>query len=142
MVDTKDYTWESGDDGEVAMIYKTKATDADPLLPVDLTGYSLRMDIATQTGDWVWTFNSEDIVVTPSVDSPGIADNEAQLSPNGLIFIVVPRVLTLPGGKISDQINLGNLAFNYDVFLRSPLDKQKKILKGVITINSSVTKWV
>lgn len=101
------------------------------------------MDIAVQSsGERVWTFNSDDLVGEPEADSPGNEDNEATLNADGLIYIVVPRSLSLASGAIFEEMTVGNLVFDYDVFLRKPNNTQKKILKGTITINPSVTKWI
>lgn len=137
----RNYVWDQGEDLEINMIYKQG--EAGAVAPVDLTGYQLRMDIRKNDveGVWVWTLNSDDIVEDPSVDAPGETDNEVTLGVDGAIIVQVPRSLTLPGGAIHAQLSTGATAFAYDIFLRNPQNKQRKILTGLITVTRSVTLW-
>jgi len=142
MAETQNYAWEQGEDAEVNLIYKEKATPEATALPVDLTGYSVRMDISKASdGTRVWTFNSSDNAGASPIDEVGSADNEAVLNSSGEISISIPRSLTLPGGAIATAVTAGVLVFKYDLFLRSPSNKQKKLLTGQITINPSTTLW-
>lgn len=141
-----DFTWEQGSDLVLSFVYK-EGVDQASATPVDLTNYSLRMDISTQTATptRVFTFNSDDIVATPTVDETGEADNEAVLNADGTINITVPRTLTLEGGAIQAQMDAGNTVFDYDIFLRDNTvapGVQKKILRGTITVEKSVTLWL
>jgi len=143
-VDPYNFTWEQGEDFTFQLIYKTGTIGAET--PVNLTGYSLRMDIyGTPTGR-IYTFNSVDIA---DLDGPGAGiegdtNKEAVLGTDGTINISIPRSLTLPGGAIYTELVAGRNVFQYDIFLRdngTPA-KQMKILNGTITVNKSVTLWV
>lgn len=136
------FEWEQGEDAEINLIYKEKASPSAEALPVNLTNYTIRMDIATQ-GDStrVWTFNSSDNAGASPIDEPGNADNEATLGTDGSISVLIPRSLTLPSGAVYTQIQAGKLVFTYDLFLRAPSLRQKKILKGIVTVNPSTTLW-
>lgn len=143
MVAVYNYNWEQGEDLTLLMVYKQGLPGAET--PVNLTGYSLRMDIVTPTGERRFTFNSDaiadvDPVVAGSQADPSI---EATLGTDGTISITIPRTLTLPGGELYDDItaNPPMLTFNYDVFLRDTNNKQKKLLKGQITVERSYTLW-
>lgn len=142
MAAVHNYTWAQGEDLVLSMLYKQGPVGAE--VPVDLTGYKLRMDIVS-AGTRRFTFNSEAI---PDVDPIAAGDQpdaatEAVLGADGSINITIPRTLTLPGGELWDDINSPTpvLTFDYDVFLRDPSNKQKKILKGQITVEKSVTLW-
>ena len=138
----QDYVIEQGEDTEVTLVYKTKATPEDEALPVDLTGYSARMDIAIQgTSTRVWTFNSSDDAGASPIDETGNQDNEATLGSDGTISINIPRSLSLSGGPIFINMAAGKFLYAYDLFLRNPEGKQKKVLKGTITVTPSVTLW-
>lgn len=143
MVAVHNYTWEQGEDLVLSMLYKQGPVGAE--VPVDLTGYQLRMDIVTPAGERKYTFNSDAIIdvdpTTPELE--GDTEEEAVLGADGSIAITIPRTLTLPGGEVYDDITATPPVntFNYDVFLRDPSDKQKKILKGTITVEKSVTLW-
>lgn len=134
VVPNYDYVWQQGEDGEINMIYR----QGIPAAAVDLTGYKLRMDIRNGTGELLFTFNSDDITEVPSVDEVGVADNEAVLGRQGEISIVVPRAASLPGGPLEGEI--GN-PLQYDIFLRNTENKQRKILRGTITLEASQTRW-
>lgn len=141
-VPVQNYTIEQGEDVDIFLVYKTGPAGAE--VPVNLsTGYSVRMDIraANTSGDRVWTFNSADIVGETGVDVAGPADNEATLGAAGEISIAVPRSLSLAGGSVFTKIAENISVFAYDLFLRAPNGKQKKVLQGTITYNKSVTLW-
>lgn len=128
-VPTLDLVWQQGEDGEIDMVYKINGT------PVDLTGYKVRMDIKASGDDTVLlTLNST------GADTGGetASGNEVTLNSSGEIFILVPRSASLPSGQLFENIDE---ALNYDVFLRDASTKQKKILEGTVTIESSVTLW-
>jgi hypothetical protein len=128
-----DFVWQQGEDGLINITYSIDG------VPVNLTGYKLRMDIrSTATGTILYTFNSDDIVETPSVDVTGASDNEATLTSGGAINIVVPRTASLTGGTLAN--NIGE-SLAYDIFLRDTANKQRKILKGTVTIEASITRW-
>jgi hypothetical protein len=147
-VASKDFTWEQGEDLEIAIIYKTGTSEANAT-PKDLTGYSVRMDIrATDvSGNRIYTFNSEDVIdldgAGPNSDDD-VVKEISQPGADGMIRITVPRSLTVQGGPIfelmSDTLNPVNI-FAYDIFLRDTDDKQAKILAGKIIVNRSVTLW-
>lgn len=124
----------------MSLIYKEGPTGSE--VPVDLTGYSLRMDVVQSgVGTRVFTFNSDDID-DPAADNVGPADNEAVLGSDGTITIVVPRSLTLTGGAVANLFNASDsLVLNYDIFLRNPAGLQSKILRGNVTVERSYTKW-
>lgn len=122
------FVWQQGEDATISLTYKTTAN-----VPVDLTGYSVRMDVADASKTLLYTFNSADL--TDPVDT----NKEATLGGSaGTINIVVPRSVTLGTGALAN--NIGS-ALNFDVFLRDASNKQKKILTGTITIQPSVTQW-
>jgi hypothetical protein len=127
----------------MSLVYKAGPTGAE--VPVDLTGYSLRMDIALTDGTRVYTFNSDAIADVDNVapgDTPDTT-TEVTLGTAGEINITVPRSVTLPDGEAFQYLNATPpvLIYNYDIFLRDTADKQKKILQGQISIEKSVTLW-
>lgn len=123
----KDFVWQQGEDGEISLVYKA----GDPAEPVDLTGYKLRMDIRASGGSTpLYTFNSDDA----DAETP----DEAVLTADGEINIVIPRTVSLPAGPLASTIGQ---ALNYDIFVRNPDGKQKKFLKGTVTIEASETLW-
>lgn len=134
-VPTYAYVWEQGADLVMQMVYKTGA-DVGSATPVDLTGYNVRMDISDGTTR-VYSFNSVALTDVTPTDST----LEATLDSSGNINITVPRSLTLTGGAVYTAMNAGKTVFFYDVFLRDPSGKQKKILSGQITVNKSYTLW-
>ncbi len=145
MAGTKKYRWDQGADGEIDFVYKL-GSSAEDAIPVDLTNYTLRMDISVQgtdpAADRIWTFNSDDNAGTTPIDETGDTDNEATLGSEGQVHIIVPRALTLAGGVIYEKMTEEfQFTFNYDIFLRKPAGTQKKILKGTVTIDPSVTLW-
>lgn len=136
---TYNWIWQEGEDLVMSFIYKEGPSGSE--VPIDLTGYQLRMDIVAN-GVRLYTFNSDDIVEVPSVDETGATDNEATLGSDGTINIVVPRSLTLGSGAVASQFQGTNsLSLNYDIFLRNPAGLQTKILRGGITVERSYTKW-
>lgn len=137
-VATYNWTWQQGADLVMSLIYKEGPAGSET--PVNLTGYSVRMDLV-HSGTRIYTFNSDDIPVV-GVDETGAADNEAVLGTDGTINIVVPRDITLPGGEVHAVLApTGNTVLNYDIFLRNPSDKQAKILKGTVVVEPSYTLW-
>ncbi len=145
-VPTRTYQWEQGTDLVMKFIYRTGPSIGE-MMPVDLTGYSVRMDVraTNATGDRVWTFNSDDI---PDVDpvTPGDQPDSTQeivLGADGSISITVPRSLTLPEGTIYEKLTDSPpvTIFVYDIILRDEDGKQSKIISGTISVNSTVTLW-
>lgn len=130
-----DLTWIQGEDFNVNFVYKTQEGTADPV-PVDLTGYKLRMDVFSQTSTptRLYTLNSDELT------DPTDATTEATLNADGTIVIAIPRSVTLSGGELYDAIQSGT-TFKYDVFLRSPANKQTRLVGGTITVTPSVTLW-
>lgn len=143
---TLDFVWQQGDDFVISMTYK-EGPDAQSVVPVDLTGWSVRMDIKTTSGVRLYTFNSQSIQDTDPLTAGDQSDavTEAVLGSDGTILITVPRSITLPPtGAIYQQMSSPTnpqTIFDYDIFLRSTTDKQKKILKGKVTIERSITLW-
>lgn len=141
-VPSQPLTWEQGTDLTISLVYKEGPPGAE--VPIDLTNYAVRMDIKTTevAGTHIFTFNSEDIVETPPVDTTGSSDNEATLGSAGQINILVPRALTLVDGALYTYLNNNVTGFFYDIILRNKTtNKQIKILKGTITVNRGVTLW-
>lgn len=136
-VPTNDYTWQQGEDLVLSLIYN-EGPEGDET-PVDLTGWSLRMDIVDEDTR-LFTFNSDDIPVS-GVDVAGDADNEAILGNDGSISIVVPRALTLVNGAVYSRFLNGTTDYHYDIFLRNPANNQWPILRGTITVKKSYTLW-
>lgn len=136
-----DWVWSQGADLDMSFKYLRGPEGSETA--VNLTGYKLRMDIrATDiTGTRVYTFNSDDIAGDTTIDLTGVADNEAVLSADGSIHIVVPRALTLPNGAIFAFMQDNISVFVYDIFLRDTAGKQWPILKGNISIEKSITLW-
>ena len=140
MVAINDVTWEQGEDFVMHLVYK----EGDQ--PVDLTDYEVRMDIAPDKSPGiVLILNSSDLDATDHegnpLDQPGEHDNEITLDEEGNINIYVSRFVTLPGGVIGNRLATGN-KFIYDLFVRDTATmRQKKLAKGTITVNKSVTLW-
>lgn len=139
-------TWQQGEDLVVSMVYE-EGVDEASTAPVDLTGYSVRMDIKNDVGLRLYTFNSlaiqdvDPLVTGDQTDSV----TEAVLNNQGQINISVSRVLTLPpNGPFYQQLSAPTPknVFDYDIFLRNPLGFQSKILKGKITLERSITLWL
>lgn len=132
------WTWQQGADLVMSLVYKEGPTGSET--PVNLTGYSVRMDLV-YAGARIFTFNSDDIAEA-GVDETGATDNEATLGTDGTINIVVPRDITLPTGEVYAIMALtGNTVINYDIFLRNPAGKQWKILRGTVVVEPSYTLW-
>lgn len=129
---TYNWTWQQGEDLLMDFVYKEGPVGAE--VPVDLTGYALRMDIVSNK-TLIFTFNSDDEDTETS--------DEVTLGADGNISIVVDRDLTLPGGAVFDLLAAATpvSVFPYDVFLRNPAGRQQKILKGTITVETSYTLW-
>lgn len=126
-VSNYDFVWQQGEDAEINLIYK----ESDGT-PIDLTGWKLRMDVSGGLITTPYVFNTDD-------EDPETFD-EATLNANGEIHIVVPRSVTLTGGALYNAV--GQTVLGYDIFLRAPSGKQRKILRGNITIEGSKTLWV
>jgi len=139
---TYNWTWQEGEDLVMSFIYKEGPKGSE--VPIDLTGYTVRMDLVSGVNR-IYTFNSDDI---PDVDSstPGDQDDpviEAGVGSDGSITIVVPRSLTLSGGAVTSLFQgTDSLVLNYDIFLRNPSNLQSKILRGTVTVERSYTKWL
>ena len=130
------YTWPQGEDLDVSFLYKEGPDGSE--VAVDLTGYHVRMDIVNSaTSAVVFTFN------TAEQADP----DEIETQSDGTVIISVPRSLTLPGattpedGAVYTDMQTGVLVYNYDIFLRNPSNKQKKVYRGTITIEPSYTLW-
>lgn len=128
---TKNYTWNQGEDGVMRFTFKRGESQATAT-PVDLTEWSLRMDIGTQTTPSIYTFNTN--------DGDPLTEDEAVLGSDGSITITVPRSVTLPAGTLGGMLSSQNV-FNYDIFLRDDNDKQFKFASGTVTVEKSVTLW-
>lgn len=129
----KDFEWDQGADLGISITYKIDNE------PVDLTGYKARMDIAKPSSAErvasLYTFNTDDDDV--------VTHDEITLYGDGLIYVEVPRSLTLDGGPIySDLENATQVKYIYDLFLRDVAGRQRKILQGEITVLRSVTLWM
>lgn len=140
-----DFIWEQGEDLVVDILYLVDDVGVDLSAP----GNAVRMDIApllqnpASPSAAIFSLNSEDFTSDPALDVVGDADNEVTLGAAGQIQMVVGRAATLSGGAIGDQLAAQQKEFKYDIFLREATGSlQKKILKGRITINGSVTKWL
>lgn len=129
-IPTHDFIWQQGEDGEISMIYKQNG------VAVNLTGYELRMDVKQAgSGTVLFTFNTADSD-TGGEETSG--DEVAALGATGEIHVLVPRTASLTGGQLFNYLDA---ALSYDIFLRDSSEKQKKILKGTITIEKSTTLW-
>lgn len=135
MAAIQNYTWIQGEDLLMTLIYKVGETP-ETATPVDLTGYSLRMDVASQGASptRLYTLNSDELV------DPADTTTEATLLADGTINIAIPRSVTLPGGELYEALSSG-LVFDYDLFLRDTSNKQKKVIGGTITVAKSITHW-
>lgn len=127
--------WNQGEDLYFVVTYM------EDDVPVDLTGWSARMDLVrsgTPTGSpavSLYTFNTDD-------EDPATED-EITLGSDGTITINVPRSLTLDEGALAaDLATAASAKYKYDLFVRDLQDRQRKILDGEITVNRSVTKWL
>lgn len=131
---TYNYLWPQGEDLDITFTYK-EGPDGEEV-PVDLDGYTVRMDLVHPvTGAVIYMFNTaeqenpDEIVVNSGGD--------------GIVLISVPRGLTLPPtGAVYEVMNDESITvFNYDIFVRNPSNKQKKMYRGTITIEPSYTLW-
>lgn len=133
-------TWQQGDDLTFGLIWEENDVVVDFTDP-DRTD-ELRMDIVSDEGERLYTFNSDTIADADPVEDGAQPDTttEVTFGSEGQINIVVDRAVTLPGGSVYDQLAEGVTLFNYDIFLRTN-GRQKKILKGQITVDQSWTLW-
>lgn len=143
---TLNMTWQQGEDLVVSMVYK-EGVDEATTSPVNLTGFSVRMDIKNASGVRLYTFNSQSIADVDPIASGDQPDSvtEATLTSLGQINISVSRTLTLPpSGPFYQQLSAPTPqnVFDYDIFLRNTQGLQTKILKGQITLEKSVTLWL
>ena len=123
-----DFRWQQGEDGEIFITYKY----GSPAEPLNLTGYSLRMDIKSpEVVGSLYTINSD--------DDDDETDDEVTLGTKGEIAILLPRTASLPGGPLANRIQQ---TLTFDIFLRNPENRQKKILTGTIYFDPSNTLWV
>lgn len=138
------YVWEQGEDLIIEVIYKVN----DVAVEMTMESHAVRMDIAPKpappvpTGPPIFSFNSDDLDDSP-LDEEGPDDNEVTFpeSKPGAIHIKVPRALTLPGGAIGESLETTR-AYEYDLFIRDKISNlNRKLLRGTITINPSVTHW-
>lgn len=142
--------WHQGEDLTISLIYKTTSSfegeEPTEPTPVDLTGYTVRMDISTLDYQRLYTFNSDVITDVDPETEGDVEDAEIDATlggPTGEIKINIPREITLPDGPLFTFLDANPpvTTFTYDVFLRDPDDNQKKILRGSISIEKSVTLW-
>lgn len=125
----KNFIWQQGEDGEINLRYSVMVGEDKTY--VDLTDYSLRMDIVGTDANY--SLNSE--------DSNPATEDEVTLNYNGelgRIRIVVPREASIGAGTLTPGIGE---ALTYDIFLRNPEGLQKKIMRGTIIIEASTTIW-
>ena len=143
MAGTQNYTWDQGADLIISLIYQSGPAGSEA--PVNLTTWQCRMDIAAPDGTILTVLNDEAITDADPFTPGNQADNlyEVVLGSDGSIVITLSRALTLPGGAFNKYIsaNPSQNQFEYDIFLRSSVGKQSKILQGTITLVKSVTKW-
>lgn len=128
-IPTKNFIWQQGEDGEIPLRYSVVINDVKTY--VDLTDYSLRMDIVGTDANY--SLNSED-------ENPSTVD-EVTLNDGGVlgaIRIVVPRAASIDTGTLTPGVGE---ALAYDIFLRNPEGLQKKIMRGTIIIEASTTIW-
>lgn len=132
------FTWHQGEDFVVDITYTISGT------PVDLTGYSARMDIAPVAGGTpaapIFVLNSDDIAGI-EWDVPGETDNEITLGADGKLLIKIGRDITLPTGPIGQKLSASVNTFGYDLFLRDAAGMQQKLLQGAIKVEKSITQW-
>lgn len=138
-----DYTWHQGEDFVISLVYKAGAAGSEA--EVNLSAYSLRMDIAAPNGNVLTVLNDKTVADADPYTVGNQADTsyEVVLGTAGQISITLARSLTLPGGAFERYIsaNPAQTSFSYDIFLRDPAGKQTKILYGTLSLNKSVTKW-
>lgn len=131
---TQNFEWSQGEDLDISVTYKIDD------VPVDLTGYVARMDLAPLgTPTAAASFFSFD---SDGVDDPlDGAEDEITLSSEGLITVEIPRSFTLTDPVSTALESAESVKYKYDLFLRDAGGKQRKILKGEITIDRSITLW-
>lgn len=144
MVAIQDHTWEQGEDLIIEIVYTVTEGDTQIPVPLDTETFAVRMDIAqiSKLNEPVYSFNSDDLSDS-NLDSDGEDDNEIIFPSErpGTIHIEVPRQLTLPGGVIGDELSSSKV-YGYDLFIRNKFeDVQRKLLKGKIVVNTSITHW-
>lgn len=128
-VPTQDHIWEQSEDLIVEIVYK----HGEDGVPLDEATHAVRMDIADKDGNVVFSFNSA------GGAAPGDDDDEVTFPSDtpGLIHIKVPRSVTL-----SPDVSPSQGPYQYDLFIRNiNEDTQRKLLKGKIIVNPSVTLW-
>ena len=143
MVAIQNYTWGQGEDLQISLVYKSGPIGEE--VPVDLTSYSLRMDIAGPDGRVLSVLN-DDAIADTDPNTPGNqGDTTYEVVMNqggdGGILISLSRALTLPGGIFYRYIQTGVEDFQYDIFLRNGANKQIKLIQGTISIEKSITQW-
>ena len=135
MIQAVNFKWPQGEDLNIQLVYR-EGDSINRTIPLNLaTNYSLRMDLVHST--------------TRAVLYSYISTEHSQTLRSGTdkksnINIFLPRSLTLPNGVLYSSItsNPPGSTFMYDIFLRNTvIDKQVKILKGAISIESSNTLW-
>jgi hypothetical protein len=134
MTQSVNFRWPQGEDLNIQLIYKEGAS-SKVAKAIDLSGYSLRMDIFSADGSSLYEYTS--------MNNPGTLGSGLNGEPNVNIFL--PRSLTLPGGTIYTKMtdNPSQTAFNYDLFLRNlSTTRQFKVIRGMISIEKSVTLWL
>lgn len=141
-----DVTWQQGEDLVISMVYKEGVTEATTV-PVNLSGFSVRMDVRNDAGLKLYTFNSHSLQDWDPLTAGDQPDptTEAILNESGEIKITVSRALTLPPtGPFYQQLAspTPKSVFDYDIFLRNTQNLQTKILRGKITLEKSVTLWL
>ena len=136
-MDATNFVMEQGDDLPIKITYKEGTLGSEVALNLT-TGYSVRMDIVSETGTRLATFNSADL---PAPENDTTKEVTLGNGTNNIV-INVPRALTLPSGAIGGELASNKSVFKYDMFLRiTSTDKQRKILTGTITVNPTVTRW-
>jgi hypothetical protein len=111
-----DFIWQQGTDASIDLDYK----QGDPAVGVDLTDYQVKM-----------TINSLDGMRTYTAD-------DAILSADGHIKIIIPRTLTIDAGVFKNSVGQ---VLRYDIILRNAAGLQNKILRGVIYYEPTETLW-
>lgn len=129
------FNWAQGEDLDIELVYKK----GDPTpVAVDLTGYTLRMDIGEYGKTPEFTIVSPDANITLNADTT-----------NGKIRVKLNRSVLLPPAEGQEANNLydkitgfpGLTTFSYDLFLRDGGGKTYKVLGGEIYVERSVTLW-
>lgn len=143
MAAIQNYSWGQGEDLQISLVYKSGPVGSE--VAVDLTSYSLRMDIAGPDGKVLTVLNDKAITDTDPYTAGNQSDTSYEVVTNsggtGGILISLSRALTLPGGVFYRYIQTGVEDFEYDLFLRDSTGKQKKLIQGTISISKSITQW-